>query len=213
MTKTHGQRGFITFEGCEGVGKTTQVRLVFEYMKKRGQDVIMTREPGGSEVAEKIRSIILDKENENITAKTEVLLYLAARAQHLDEIIKPALERGQTVLCDRYTDSTYAYQGVARGIGGAEVNELNRLTVGGFMPELTIFLDCHPKVAFARKGGFDEDDRIEREGMEFHTKVYGGYKQIAAAEPQRFVCVDASGTKAETHEKVLALLRSRGITE
>lgn len=204
-------KNFITFEGCEGVGKTTQVRLAHEYLLKNGCDVIMTREPGGSVIAEKIRNIILDKENTGMSVMSEILLYLAARAQHLKDIIIPALDRGQLVLCDRYIDSTRAYQGAARNIEPEIIDKLNSTVIGDYKPELTVFLDVPPHIAFARKGGADKEDRMEREGMEFHKKVYEGYRQIAAEDPERFVCVDGGGTKPETHEKIIALLKARGI--
>lgn len=204
-------KNFITFEGCEGVGKSTQIKRIHQYMQAFNCLVILTREPGGSEIAEKIRGIILDKDNTALSGQAELLLYLAARAQHLEEIVKPALNDGQIVLCDRYIDSTYAYQGVARGLGAEKVRALNALTVGEYVPDFTVFLDCPPHIAFARKGGIDKDDRMEREGMEFHNKVYEGYLKIAKAEPERFIRIDARGTKEETHEKILKLFEERGL--
>lgn len=204
-------KGFVTFEGCEGVGKSTQIRLLREYLEGEKKDFVLTREPGGSRLAEKIRAVILDAGNAEMCDPCEALLYAAARAQHLHEIIIPALKAGKLVICDRYTDSTYAYQGFAKGLGRAWIDELNRLSVGEYTPELTIFLDLDPTSAFARKGGRDEGDRLEMLGADFHKKVYQGYLLLAERDPERFVRVDASGSKQQTHEKVLVLLRARGL--
>jgi dTMP kinase len=204
---------FITFEGCEGVGKSTQIRALKAYLEERGIDHIVTREPGGSAIAEKIRDIILSSENEGMDYACEALLYAAARAQHLKDMVIPALERGAIVICDRFVDSTFAYQGIARGLGEEFVDQLNRLSTKGIMPDITIFLDFPPQLSFKRKGGADREDRLESQDMEFHAKVYEGYKILARREPQRFVSIDASGSKNETREKVLAALKSRGILE
>lgn len=204
-------KGFVTFEGCEGVGKSTQIRLLKEYLEQEKKDFVLTREPGGSLLAEKIRAVILDAKNAEMCDPCEALLYAAARAQHLHEIIIPALKAGKLVICDRYVDSTYAYQGFAKGLGREWIDQLNRLSVGEYLPELTVFLDLDPTSAFARKGGRDEGDRLEMLGNEFHKKVYQGYCLIAERHPDRFVRVDASGSKWETHQKVLDVLRSRNL--
>lgn len=141
----------------------------------------------------------------------ELMLYCAARAQHLKDIVKPALSRGKLVICDRFIDSTLAYQGYARGLSEETVNVLNRYSVGECMPTLTVFLDLPPELAFERKGGADAADRLEKLDIGFHNRVYEGYKKIARAEPQRFVTVDASGSKAETHQKIVNLLKERKI--
>ena len=132
-------KNFITFEGCEGVGKTTQLRFLKEYCESNGIDAVFTREPGGSEIAEKIRKIILDGSNEGMTGECEALLYAAARNQHINEVVLPALKRGSIVFCDRFTDSTYAYQGSARGLGGKYVETLNKLSAGDCLPAYTVF--------------------------------------------------------------------------
>lgn len=204
---------FITFEGCEGVGKSTQIRFFKAYLDEKGIGCTVTREPGGSAIAEKIRDIILSSENEGMDYACEALLYAAARAQHLKDIIIPALERGDIVICDRFTDSTFAYQGIARGLGEEYIDQLNRLATNGLMPDITIFLDYPPHLSFMRKGGADRGDRLESQDMEFHLKVYEGYRILAKREPERFVSIDASGSKQETREKVLAALKSRGILE
>lgn len=200
---------FITFEGCEGVGKTTQVDRLKRYLEKSGQPALFLREPGGTVISEKIREMLLSKENDKMNGKCEALLYSAARAQLLGEVVAPALEKGSIVVCDRFTDSTFAYQGAARGLGVDFIDELNKLTCGDIVPDVTVFLDLHPREAFARKGGADKNDRLESQSIEFHEKVYLGYKEIAARYPERFICVDASKDADGVWEEVIALLRRR----
>lgn len=200
---------FITFEGCEGVGKTTQVDRLKRYLEKSGQPALFLREPGGTVISEKIREMLLSKENDKMNGKCEALLYSAARAQLLGEVVAPALEKGSIVVCDRFTDSTFAYQGAARGLGVDFIDELNKLTCGDIVPDVTVFLDLHPREAFARKGGADKNDRLESQSIGFHEKVYLGYKEIASRYPERFVCVDASKDADGVWEEVIALLRRR----
>lgn len=200
---------FITFEGCEGVGKTTQVDRLKRYLEKSGQPALFLREPGGTVISEKIREMLLSKENDKMNGKCEALLYSAARAQLLGEVVAPALEKGSIVVCDRFTDSTFAYQGAARGLGVDFIDELNKLTCGDMVPDVTVFLDLHPREAFARKGGADKNDRLESQSIEFHEKVYLGYKEIASRYPERFICVDASKDADGVWEEVIALLRRR----
>lgn len=202
---------FVTFEGCEGVGKSTQVKKLKEYFALRGINAVFTREPGGTPISEQIRTIILDPENKSMDDVTELMLYAAARRQHTQEFIKPRLENGETVICDRYIDSTTAYQGYARGLGSETVENLNALAVGDVNIDLTIFLDLPPERAFDRKGGRDEGDRLENEKMEFHKRVYDGFCKIAEKNPGRVVRVDASGSKQQTHEKIIRTLIERGI--
>ena len=204
-------KNFITLEGSEGVGKSTQVRLLKEYCQKNGIDAVFTREPGGSKIAEDIREIILSTDNGGMSDVCEALLYSAARAQHLADVVLPALEAGKLVLCDRFIDSTFAYQGYAKGLGTALVDELNRIAIGDCVPDLTIFLDLAPEESFARKGGADKTDRLELLSPAFHRRVYEGYRLLAEREPERFVSVRPTGTKYETAEKVYALLAERGI--
>lgn len=205
-------KNFITIEGCEGVGKTAQTRMLKEYCEKTGQgNVLFTREPGGSYVAEKIREIILDANNHDMSDLCEAFLYASSRTQHLAEIVAPALAAGKTVICDRFVDSSYAYQGVARGIGLDLVKQLNAIAINGYMPQYTLFLNLEPEAAFNRKGGVNTADRLEISGGEFHKKVYAAYCEFAAAEPERYIVIDASGTKFETHEKIKDALRQRGI--
>lgn len=202
---------FITFEGCEGVGKSHQIRYVEEYLKKTSVEYYLTREPGGSEVAEQIRKIILDGKNVSMTNECEALLYAAARVQHLDEIVKPKLQAGILVLCDRYVDSSLAYQGYGRGLGEHFVKQINSYALEKFMPDLTLFLDLEPEKAFLRKGGADKKDRLESSGMAFHKRVYDGYLSLADEYPERIVKIDASGSKEQTHEKIIQALKRGGI--
>ncbi|MCD8040979.1 MAG: dTMP kinase [Clostridia bacterium] len=201
---------FITFEGCEGSGKSTQIRLLSERLTKEGIKHLVTREPGGSDVAEQIRTVILNKNNSAMCDECEALLYAAARIQHLTEIVKPALDSGMLVLCDRYVDSSFAYQGYARGLGTDFIAEINSRALKQFPPDLTLFLDISPKAAFERKHGADLNDRMERQGMEFHDRVYKGYKELARNN-RRIVCVQCGGTKFETNDNIYNLLKSSGI--
>lgn len=201
---------FITFEGCEGSGKSTQLRLLGEYLKDTGANYIMTREPGGSAIAEKIRNIILDPGNAEMCDECEALLYAAARIQHLKEIVEPALAAGKLVICDRYVDSSFAYQGYARGLGMRFVASINNFALEKYPPDLTVFLDISPRAAFERKHGADEDDRMEKLGLEFHEKVYEGYRELCKLYP-RIAPVYCGGTKYETAENIRNLLKSKHI--
>ena len=201
---------FVTFEGCEGSGKSTQLRFLGEYLKETGVDFIMTREPGGSPIAEDIRKIILNGSYTEMCDECEALLYAAARLQHLKEVVEPALSAGKLVICDRYVDSSFAYQGYARGLGAEFIKNINSFALEKYPPDLTIFLDISPKDAFARKHGADPTDRMEKMGLEFHQKVYEGYKKLQKEYP-RFVAVDCSGTKYETAENIKNLLKAKAI--
>ncbi len=201
---------FITFEGCEGCGKSTQVKLLAQKLTELGVDFIVTREPGGSDVAEQIRGIILNANNTAMCDACEALLYAAARIQHLKEIVEPALEQGKLVICDRYVDSSFAYQGYARGLGEEYIASINAAALDKYTPDLTLFLNISPKDAFERKHGADEDDRMEQLGLEFHEKVYNGYLALAGKYP-RICAVDCSGTKYQTAEMIINTLKSKGI--
>lgn len=201
---------FITFEGCEGSGKSTQLRLLGEYLTQRGVDFLMTREPGGSAIAEDIRKIILNPAYTEMCPECEALLYASARIQHLKEIVEPALAAGKLVVCDRYVDSSFAYQGEARGLGADFIAEINGYALEKYPPDLTVFLDISPKEAFERKHGADKNDRIEALGFEFHEKVYKGYKKLLPKFP-RIVAVDCGGTKFETAEIIKNLLIDKAI--
>lgn len=202
---------FITFEGCEGVGKSTQLRLLQAYLNERGIKYFFTREPGGSSVSEQIRKVILDGKNTTMTDECEALLYAASRVQLLKEIIKPRLDNGELVFCDRFVDSSLAYQGYARGLGVEFVERINDYAINNFTPDYTVFLNLAPKYAFMRKGGADKNDRLELSGFEFHEKVYEGYLALAKKYKDRFIVIDASGKKEETHQKIISALKERGI--
>ncbi len=201
---------FITFEGCEGSGKSTQIRLLSEYLDKAGIPYIVTREPGGSPIAEQLRKIILDGKNMEMCDECEALLYAAARFQHLKDIVVPALEDGKLVICDRYVDSSLAYQGVARGLGTDFVESINSRALEEFQPDLTVFLNIPPDAAFNRKHGADKNDRMEKQGLDFHMRVYEGYLSLLPKYP-RICAVECGGSKYETSEKIISLLKSKGI--
>lgn len=206
---------FVTFEGIEGSGKSTVARAVLDRLRLAGIDAIITREPGGNPVSEAIRGLLLDPANRAISPRTELLLYLAARAQIVDEVIRPALDAGSWVLCDRFMDASVAYQGWARGIGEERVGELNEFAVGGAVPDATYLLDLSVEEGFRRgperreEAGERPPDRLELEDRAFHERVREGYLGIARREPDRFVVVDASRPLGEVVEAVLGNLRER----
>lgn len=202
---------FITFEGCEGSGKSTQIRLLSERLKKEGIQHIVTREPGGSDIAEQIRAIILNGKNTAMCDECEALLYAAARVQHLREKVGPELERGTLVLCDRFVDSSLAYQGYARGLGFDFIEKINSFALKEFRPQLTLFLNISPADAFRRKHGADEDDRMEQLGLEFHQKVYEGYLKLAEEYPDRIVKVECGGSKWDTAANIYKILKNSKI--
>ena len=202
---------FITFEGCEGSGKSTQIRLLSERLSKEGVKHIVTREPGGSEIAEQIRKIILSGKNTAMTDECEALLYAAARAQHLSEKVAPALAEGTLVLCDRFVDSSLAYQGYARGLDMQFIEGINSFALKNFMPDVTLFLNISPEDAFKRKHGADKDDRMEQLGLAFHRKVYEGYLKLSEMYPERIVKVECGGSKWDTAERIYGILRERKI--
>lgn len=200
---------FITFEGCDGCGKSTQLRLLSEYLTENSIPHIFTREPGGGKISEAIREILLNGKNSEMTDECEALLYAAARAQHLHDRVEPALQAGKLVICDRYVDSSLAYQAYARGLGKEFITKINAFALENYLPDVTVFIDLTPEAAFARKQGADENDRLEQAGMEFHRKVYAGYKALAQEYPTRFVCVDGNQTPQEIFNDVIELLQSR----
>lgn len=193
---------FISFEGMDGCGKSTQIRFLAEELKKRGYDVLTTREPGGCSISEQIRSILLNTENSEMSNETEALLYAAARAQHVNEIIKPALEEGKIVLSDRFLDSSLAYQGAGRELGVEKIFEIGVFSTGGLLPDKTFFLDFSPEKAFKRMNEHKKRDRLETENEEFYIKIYNCFKRLAETDPDRFIEIDASGDKFQTHRKI-----------
>ena len=202
---------FITFEGCEGAGKSTQLQLLSSYLKERAIEHIFTREPGGNPVSEKIRALILDGANTAMTSECEALLYAASRAQVISDVIVPALDQGKIVVCDRYLDSSLAYQGFARGLGIDFVERINSFALQKCLPDVTFFLDLDPVSAFARKSGADENDRMEQAGIAFHKKVYEGYLALAERYPERFLRLDARRGANGIHEDVVRILKDRHI--
>jgi dTMP kinase len=184
---------FITFEGGEGCGKSTQMERVAARLRGCGADVVVTREPGGTPVGDRIRALLLDPAHEGMQARAELLLYEASRAELTEAVIRPALDRGATVLCDRFYDSSTAYQAFARGLPLAEVLALNGLATGGLVPDRTLLLDVDPVVGLARAAGVGAADRLESEDLAFHQRVREGFLALAANEPERFRVVDANG--------------------
>jgi dTMP kinase len=197
----------IAFEGVEGAGKSTQLELLRQTLEKAGHRVVSTREPGGTTVGEQIRSILLDR-GSTLDPRAEALLFAAARAQLVEQVIRPALERGETVLCDRYLHSSLAYQGVARGLGVEPVAAVNAFATGGLLPDLVVLLAVDPAEGLDRVRG--ALDRIEDQDLEFHQQVERGFMELAAADPGRFLVVDggrpAEQVAAEVRAAVLAIL-------
>ena len=213
---------FITFEGLDGTGKSTQMRKLAAALRDAGHKVVETREPGGTATGEKIRRVLLDSATEGLSPFAEMALMFASRAQHIAEVIHPALEHGQIVLCDRFTDSTEAYQGSGRKLGSEIVLKLHRELCGGLQPDLTILLDSDPAMSVGRarrrnrrdshgagknagKHHVDEN-RFEQQNRGFFARVHEGYLAIAAREPHRVVAVDARGTPAQTHRRIMEVV-------
>jgi len=194
---------FVTFEGIDGSGKTTQARLLAERLEREGVDVVLTREPGGTPLGEAVRDLVLH--GEHVAPWAEVALYAAARAQHVDQVIRPALERGATVVCDRYVDSSAAYQGGARRLGVDTVLELNLTVVGGLMPDRTVLVEVSPETAAARVGG--TGDRIERDGVALWARAAEAYRDLAARDRRRYVVVDGTRPVDELAEEIHGHLR------
>ena len=201
---------FITFEGIDGCGKSTQCEMLKDYLKDNGKDFIFVREPGGTVIGERIREILLDKKNTQMTARTELLLFEAARAQITDEVIKPALEEGKIVLCDRFFDSSSAYQGMARGMGMDFVAGLNMAATGGLKPDITFFFDISAEEALERRGKRGEaSDRIELAGLKFQEDVRQGYIELAKTSEGRVITIDATKGIEEIFEEVKESLKGK----
>jgi dTMP kinase len=196
---------FITFEGLDGSGKSTQAELLRSRLEADGLEVVSTREPGGTELGEKIRDLVLH--GGDVTPWAEALLYAAARAQHVDVVIRPALERGASVICDRYLDSSVAYQGVGRELGLDRVLDLNLAAVGGLLPDLTFLLALDVAEIGSRLDR--EHDRLERESVDFHARAAAGYRELAAKFPERIAVLDATRLADELAEEVYGSLRVR----
>jgi len=208
---------FISFEGGDGSGKTTQLKLLAEYLTRRGRDCVCTREPGGTNLGKMIRRVLLEVADEAISSETELFLYLTDRAQHVHEVIRPALAAGKIVLCDRFTDSTIAYQGYGRGADLKRLADLNRMASGGIAPELTFLLDCPAEVGLSRTARRMEsqrpdesrEDRFEREEAEFHARVRRGFQEIAQSEPGRVRLLDARRSIEDLHAEICSAVEER----
>ena len=205
MVENRGK--FITFEGCDGCGKSAQLRFLSEYLTKNGIAHIITREPGGGKISEAIREILLNGKNAEMTDECEALLYAAARVQHLHDRVEPALCEGKLVVCDRYVDSSLAYQAYARGLGVEFVGKINAFALEKYPPDVTVFIDLTPEAAFKRKHGADENDRLEQAGIAFHKKVYDGYKRLAEEYSDRIVRVDGTKSPEGIFAAVLRILK------
>lgn len=197
---------FITLEGGEGAGKSTCITFLRDYFEKKNLPLLLTREPGGTPLAEEVRELLLRKREERVTADAELLLIFAARAQHLQQVIEPALARGEWVLCDRFTDATYAYQGAGRGLSSARIAELETMVQGDLRPGLTLLLDLPVQQGMERAAARAEKDRFESEQLAFFERVRAGYRARAAAEPLRFRIVDASQSLADVQAALTAVL-------
>ena len=196
---------FITFEGGDGCGKTTQIKLIDEYLQNKGYKTLLTREPGSKGLGIKLREILLNYDGE-VSPTCESFLFLADRAQHVDCIIKPALEAGFIVLCDRHTDSTVAYQGYGRGLDIEQIHRLNKIATSGLKPDLTIVLDVDVETSQARVG--NEKDRMESAGVEFFERVRNGFLEIAKLEPNRVKVIDSKQSIEQIHQQILELIKN-----
>lgn len=201
---TTGQ--FITIEGTEGVGKSTNMAFIEDWLKKAGKELVITREPGGTVLGEKLRTVLLDAKEQSMSDDTELLLMFAARAQHLHEVIKPALASGKWVLCDRFTDATYAYQGGGRGIEMSRIEQLEQWVQGDLRPDLTLILDLPVNVGLERAGKRSAPDRFELEKHDFFNKVRDTYLSRAAAQPERYQLIDASPSINDVQQSIQSVL-------
>ncbi|MFP4347468.1 MAG: dTMP kinase [Thermodesulfobacteriota bacterium] len=204
---------FITFEGIEGSGKTTQIRAIAKALAQDGIPCRATREPGGTDIGARIRAILLHPDNKDLVHKAELLMYMADRVQHVETVVRPALNRGETVLCDRYLDATLAYQGYGRGLNVDLLCDLHRLLLNDFKPDLTLLLDLSPEIGLSRAwrridadGEEAEQTRFEEEALGFHERVRAGYLDLARLEPERFRIVDAAQGPSRVQEAVLEII-------
>ena len=192
---------FITFEGPDGSGKSTQIKLLAEFLASRGREVVLTREPGGTGIGEQIRDVVLSNKNQTITSETEALLFSAARAQIVREIILPALAAGKIVLCDRYADSTLAYQGYGLGLDRDALTAITRFATGGLVPDLTFYIDVPVEVGIARKQR-GETNRLDEKAIAYHERVRAGFLEMAHREPSRWIVVDGTQAMERVQEEI-----------
>jgi dTMP kinase len=204
---------FISFEGIEGSGKTTQIRRIFEFLQGSGHSCVTTREPGGTKIGKQIRAILLDPESKTMDPLTELLLYTADRVQHVKELLKPSLSAGKTILCDRYFDATVVYQGYARSLDLELIHKLHQLLLKGLKPDVTILLDLSPEEGLSRAweqinngSRVEKETRFEEEAVVFHERVRAGYIELARKEPERFRIIDASQKEHLVQEAIIRVL-------
>jgi len=201
---------FITLEGPDGSGKTTQAHLLAEWLRERGHEVVMTREPGGTDVGDQIRTVLHDPDNTAMDARTEILLYSASRAQHVAQRIRPALATGAIVVSDRYADSTLAYQGYGRGLDLEALRTITAFATGDLTPDLTLYLDIVPQEGLQRRRmGGGEWNRMDAQALEFYQRVRAGYLELAKQEPERWVMIDAARSAEEVQTEIRTLVRAR----
>ena len=197
---------FISLEGIEGTGKSTQAKLLSDYLKEKGFEVVLTEEPGGTQIGLRIRELLLSVEHKGMTAVTELLLYNASRSQHIREIIVPAISSGAIVITDRFTDSTIAYQGFGRGIDLRLINSIDLIATERLRPDITILLDLDAEVGLKRNKRINKTDRLELEDLEFHQRVRNGYHNLAEKEPERIKLIDASAGIQEIHSRISSII-------
>jgi dTMP kinase len=197
---------FISFEGIEGTGKSTQAKLLYTYLREKGADVILTEEPGGTQISVKIREVLLSVEHKEMSPLTELLLYNASRAQHIQEVIMPALDRGAMVITDRFTDSTLAYQGYGRGLDLQLIDSIDLIATGRLKPDITLLLDLDVQTGLKRNRGINKTDRLELEDVPFHERVRNGYHMLAAKEPGRIKLIHASKSIEEMHREIIRII-------
>lgn len=204
---------FITFEGPDGSGKTTQIERLAAFLRQAGRTVYHTREPGGTPIGDQIRAVLLDNlDNTMMTGPAEALLFSASRAQHVGEVIRPALAAGRLVLCDRYADSTLAYQGYGHGLDLEALQAITAFATGGLVPDLTFFFDCAPEVGLARRQGSGESlDRLDQLALAFHQRVYAGFWSLIERDPARWVVIDATPEPDAVFAQVMRALGERGV--
>jgi dTMP kinase len=194
---------FITMEGPDGSGKSTQILKLKGYFEEKGYDVLVTREPGGTRIGEEIRKIILDKNNSEMDNVTEALLYAASRAQHVAEVIKPAIDMGKIVICDRFVDSSIVYQGIGRKLGIELIEQINKAAVKNYMPDMTFLFKLSPEVGIKRKIDQGDQDRLECERIDFHERVFRGYIMLKERYPHRIRSIDASKSIQDIHREII----------
>jgi len=197
---------FISFEGIEGTGKSTQAKLLYNYLREKGADIILTEEPGGTQISVKIREVLLSVEHKEMSPLTELLLYNASRAQHIQEVIMPALDKGAIVITDRFTDSTLAYQGYGRGLDLQLIDSIDLLATGRLKPDITLLLDLDVQTGLKRNRGINKTDRLELEDVPFHERVRNGYHMLAAHDPARIKLISVTAGIDEIHRSIIHII-------